>query len=130
MPSQPTAASHSLITAGGILFAIGGLYLGREFFIPFTLAILLAFALSPIVNALRRWRVPRVPAVVLTVSLGFILIGGLSYVVTAQVIKLASELPSYRQTMLEKIQSLRSSGATEGGVIDRIMSTVEGLGRN
>src|SRR6185312_2176191 len=47
-----------VITAGGILLAIAGLYLGREFFIPFTLAILLAFALSPIVNALRRWRVP------------------------------------------------------------------------
>ena len=128
-PQPPPPASHSLITAGGILFAIGGLYLGREFFIPFTLAILLAFALSPVVNALRRWRVPRVPAVVLTVTFGFILISGLSYVVTGQVIKLASELPSYHQTMVEKIQSLRSSGATGGGVIDRVMSTVEGLGR-
>ncbi len=118
-----------VITAGGILLAIAGLYLGREFFIPFTLAILLAFALSPIVNALRRWRVPRVAAVILAVTFTFILIGGLSYVVTAQVIKLANELPSYRQTMVEKIQSLRGAGTTEGGVVDRITSTLQGLGK-
>jgi predicted PurR-regulated permease PerM/GAF domain-containing protein len=128
-PQLVSPVGHSLITAGGILLAIGGLYLGREFFIPFTLAILLAFALSPIVNAFRRWRVPRIPAVIVAVTLAFILIGVVSYVVAAQVVKLADEVPSYRQTMVEKIKSLRGSGATEGGVVDRIMSTIEGLGK-
>lgn len=128
-PQPVPPVGHSVITAGGIILAIGGLYLGREFFIPFTLAILLAFALSPVVSAFRRWRVPRVPAVILAVTFAFTLIGGLAYVVAAQVIKLANEVPSYRQTMVEKVQSLRSSGGTEGGVFGRIMSTIEGLGK-
>lgn len=129
-PPQPTyPVSHSVVTAGGILLAIGSLYFGREFFIPFTLAILLAFALSPVVNKLRRWRVPRVAAVLLAVTLAFSLIGGLSYIMTTQVIKLADQLPSYRQTMVEKVQSLRASGAGGGGILDRITSTIEGVGK-
>jgi predicted PurR-regulated permease PerM len=124
-PQLVSPVGHSVITAGGVLLAIAGLYLGREFSIPFTLAILLAFALSPIVNAFRRWRVPRIPAVMLAVTFAFILIGVVSYVVAVQVIKLANQVPSYRQTMVEKIKSLQGSGATEGGVIDRIMSTID-----
>jgi predicted PurR-regulated permease PerM len=126
-PAHPGGAS--LLTAGGILLAIGGLYFGREFFIPFTLAILLAFALSPIVNKLRRCRLPKVAAVLLAVALAFVLIGALSYIMASQAIKLADQLPSYRQTMVEKIQSLRASGSAGGGIVDRITSTIEGVGK-
>ena len=122
-------AGTSFFTAGGILLAIGGLYFGREFFIPFTLAMLLAFALSPIVNQLSRWRVPRIAAVLLAVALAFILIGTLSYIMANQVIKLADQLPSYRQTMVEKIRSLRASESGGGVIVDRITSTIESVGK-
>ncbi len=114
----PLTRALSLLIAGGFLLAIGGLYLGREFFIPFTLAILLAFALSPIVNWLRRWRLPHVAAVLIAVGLAFGMIGGVAYIVAPQVVKLAREIPTYHQTMATKIKGLRGSSSSEGGIIE------------
>lgn len=130
-PLAPKAdpANHSVVTAGGVLLAIAALYFGREFFIPFTLAALLSFALSPVINRLRRWRVPRVAAVVVTVSLAFSIIGGLSYVVAGQLVSLADAMPTYRENMIEKIRSLRESSAAGGGIVDRVTETIQGIGK-
>lgn len=121
----PTPAPTSLLTAGGIILGIAALYFGRDFFIPFALAILLAFALSPIVNGLRHWSVPRVPAVLITVTIAFSVIGGLAYVVTSQLYSLAEAVPTYQQNIVEKIQSIRESSTAGGGVVDRLTSAVE-----
>ena len=126
LPSEHSA-SHSVLTVGGTILAIGGLYFGRELFIPFTLAALLSFALSPVVSWLVRRRMPRVMAVLLATALAFSLIGGLSYVVGIQLIKLADQLPTYRQTILEKIKTIQGSGTTGGSIVDRVSKNIEGL---
>ncbi len=51
--TQPTGSP--ILTAGGIVLAIAGLYLGRDIFVPFALAILLSFVLTLLVNFLGRW---------------------------------------------------------------------------
>ena len=129
LPQPSPPASDSLLTAGGIILGIAALYLGREFFIPFALAVLLAFALSPIVNWLRRWHVPRTPAVLMTVALAFSIIGGSSYVVATQLISLANSVPTYQRTIVEKVRSIRDAGTTGGGVLDRLTSSIEGFRR-
>jgi predicted PurR-regulated permease PerM len=127
-PARPAHSTpHSVLTAGGIILAIAGLYFGKELFIPFTLAVLLAFAISPVIDALRRWRVPRVPAVIITVTLAFCVIGGLSYLLTTQFIKLAESIPTYQYTMLNKIDTIRGSEDDGSGIIDRLTSTLERL---
>ena len=100
MSAQPGSA---ILTAGGIILAIGGLYYGRDIFIPFALASFLAFALAPVVNWLRRLRVPRDLAVLTAVTCAAVVIGGIGYVVAMQLIKLGQEIPAYQQTMSDKI---------------------------
>ena len=129
LPQPIHVVGHSFFMAGAIILVIGGLYFGREFFIPFALAILLAFALSPLVNQLKLWRIPHAAAVLLAVAFAFAIIASLSYVVTTHAIKLAEAIPGYQQTMTTKIRSIRDSSAGRGGLLDRLTTTVEGLSR-
>ncbi len=128
-PPLPAPPAHSpLLTAGGIVLAIGGLYFGRDIFIPFALSILLGFALTPLVNRLRRLKLPRIAAVLVAVTLAFVLIGGIAYVVGRQIVQLADNLPSYQTTITQKIRSLQES-APGGGVVDRVTTTIQDLSK-
>ena len=42
-----------------VFIVVASLYLARAILMPFALAILLSFMLSPLVRRLQRWRVPR-----------------------------------------------------------------------
>jgi predicted PurR-regulated permease PerM/GAF domain-containing protein len=117
-----------MFTVGGVVLAIGGLYLGQDIFIPFALAILLSFALTPLVNWLRRLKLPRIAAVIVAVTLAFILIGGIAFVVGRQLVQLANNLPSYQTTITEKIRSLQAS-APGGGVVDKVTTTIQDLSK-
>lgn len=128
VPPAPPPASSPILTAGGIVLAIGGLYFGQDIFIPFALAILLSFALTPLVNWLRRLRLPRIAAVLVAVSLAFILIVGIAFVVGRQLVQLADNLPTYQTTITQKIRSLQQS-APGGGVVERVTTTIEDLGK-
>jgi predicted PurR-regulated permease PerM len=127
-PPAVQPARSSILTAGGIVLAIGTLYFGRDIFIPFALAILLSFALTPLVNRLRRLKLPRIAAVLLAVALAFILIGGIGFVVGRQLVQLANNLPAYQTTITQKIRSLQQS-APGGGVVERVTTTIEDLSK-
>ena len=118
----------SVFTAGGIFLALAALYFGRAIFVPFALAILLAFAIAPLVDWLRRFKVPRILAVLLAVSLAVLIIGGVSLVIGGQLIELASSVPSYKQTISTKLRSLRSLGLGDGA-LEQATHTVEDLSR-
>ena len=103
------------------------LYLGRDVFLPLAVALLLTFALAPMVSALRRRSMPRVPAVVVTVLIAFITIGLFSFLVATQVSNLAQNIPTYQSNILEKVRSLRDVG-TNGGIVERLSNAVERVG--
>lgn len=127
----PTGAnSSSLSTAAVLVFvSIGAaLYLGREIFLPFALAILLSFLLAPLVAILRRYHLPRIPAIIATVLIAFALVLGLLAVVGGQVVTFADNLPSYQQTMQDKIRSLKSN-APGGGIFERALVVFQALGQ-
>ena len=102
--------------AGAVVAAIviGALYVGREIFIPIALAILLSFALSPLVRLLQRARLPRPAAVVLVVLFAFAGIFAIGGLIASELSQLAGELPRYESTMQEKIRSLRGTAAATG----------------
>ena len=128
VPPTASVAPSSLFSVGGIVLAIGVLYFGRDIFIPFALAIMLSFALAPPVNWLRRLKLPRVAAVLLTVMFAFAAIGGISAVVGSQLVQLAENLPTYQETIRNKIRTLRSS-SQDGGMVDRVTTAIKDLSK-
>lgn len=120
------ASSGSLQTLVGTGIVIAGLYFGRDVLIPFALALLLTFLLAPAVLLLRRFRIGRIPAVLVTVVLAFTLIGLLGWMVTGQILHLANELPSYQRNISQKLGSLNTPG---GGLIERTSRMLSELNR-
>lgn len=53
------------------------------------------------------------------------IIGALAYLVTTQIVKLASDLPAYQQTVGEKLSDLQLPGSD---IFERVGSAVQGLG--
>ncbi len=105
----PRAALASPLLVGALLVA--GLYFGREIFIPIAIALLLSFVLGPLVNLLRRWRLPRLAAVGLAVLMTLGIVGALATLIGIQVADLAGDVPRYRATIERKIENLRESPA-------------------
>ena len=95
------------MTLSAVVVVIAGLYLGRQVLIPFALAVVLAFLLSPIVDILQKCRLGRVPAVLVVLLLAFFLAGSIGWIVTGQLMDIVEQFPNYRTNIHEKIQSLR-----------------------
>lgn len=92
------------------------LYLGQELLIPLVLAGLLAFILAPLIALLTRLRAPRVLAVLLAVTVAFLVIGALGAVLARQAGQLAQHIPEYQADVMEKWRTLSASG----GLLDRL----------
>lgn len=115
-----TAAAGVVIVAA----VIGALYFGRDVLIPISLAVLLSFALAPLVRRLQRLGLPRVPAVLLAVLLAFTGIAFFGVIVGGQVVRLTENLPDYQENILAKLSSLHSLSPS-GGLFDRASRMVE-----
>ncbi|MEX6506749.1 AI-2E family transporter [Jiella sp. M17.18] len=124
----PSARMSRSVTDSVIvgLAIVAVLYFGRDVFVPIALAVLLSFALAPLVRVLRRIHVPRKLAVALAVVVAFLLLLGLGGMMVKEVTQLAENLPSYQTTIVKKIQSLRGS-TNGGGAIARVAATVDNL---
>src|ERR1039457_5283774 len=92
-----------------VLVAVAVLYFARDVVMPLSLALLLSFALGPLVLALRRWHFGRFPSVVAAVALAFVLIFGIGALIGGQLAQLAQNLPLYSYNMTAKVQSLRQA---------------------
>ncbi len=138
--SPPAAQSQKPQTSGTVvgahtpkrdmltMLAVGvvvvtALYVGRDIILPLVLAVILAFVLTPIVNFLRRLRIPRAPAVILSVVFALTVLTTLAFVMTSQVAQLAGDLPRYEATIQQKMSGIQQ------GVLGRISTLAENLGR-
>jgi predicted PurR-regulated permease PerM len=128
--SDPTPRpGDNLATVAVMLITVGVLYVGREIFVPFALAILLSFLLAPPVAWLRHIHMPRTAAVALVVATSVALLAGFSFVVGSQALGMIGDLPKYQKSMHEKIRSI--NGAVPGsGMLKRSADVVKELGRD
>jgi predicted PurR-regulated permease PerM len=93
----------TVLVAGVVVAA---LYFAREILVPVALALLLSFLLAPVVRWLRRLRMGRAGAVLLTVLIAFVAILGFAAFLGHEMTSLAEKLPQYSSNIEAKIRAL------------------------
>ena len=124
-PSVPAASSPELKTL--VALAVGAivvatLYIAQDVLIPITLAVLLSFVLSPLVDVLRRiglWRGAAVAVSVLVALGGIGLIGTL---LGSQAATLAADVPHYVEAVQSKVERIQVLATTRVTSITRLLS--------
>ncbi|MGV3772532.1 MAG: AI-2E family transporter [Verrucomicrobiales bacterium] len=104
-------------------FIIAALYFARDILIPICLAALLTFLLAPIVTRLQKWfgRIGAVLVVVFTI-LGAVAGGG--WILTSQLVDLASKLPDYQKNIQVKLRTFKRP---TNGAFTRFSKAIEEL---
>jgi predicted PurR-regulated permease PerM len=95
-------------------FVVAILYFAREILVPIALAVLLSFALAPLVRLLQRFKFPRTIAVLSAVSTTLLIAVSLATMVMIEVNQLANDLPRYETTLSEKTRNLRDAVGRAG----------------
>lgn len=115
--------SHSSTLTSLVAFAIviASLYFGKEVLVPFALALLLSFLLTPPVVLLERLRLGRPPSVLLVMVLAVSAGAAILWMGTTQLTDIVTNLPLYQQNITKKIQAMRNpAGYGLTKVIDSI----------
>jgi len=112
-PSDLQETAYAAVIAAVVVAAI---YFGRPMLVPLALSILMAFALAPVVEFLRKLRIGRILGVILSVTFAVLLISGIMAFIGTQLAWLAGSLPKYQTNVIAKIQSVEGS-ATNNGVV-------------
>jgi predicted PurR-regulated permease PerM len=124
-----TSLSHQNSRLLGVVAAvvvIATLYLARVVLIPFALALLFSLVLSPPVAFLERLRLPRVLAIFLVVVSVVGLVGLIGWKTSQQFVNLTSQLPAYKNTLQDKIHSLRGPSSQS---LNKASDTVKELSK-
>src|SRR6185437_1596830 len=98
---------NALLTLSAAVVFIAALFLAREVLIPVTLAVLLSFVLAPLVELLRRARLPRVAAVLVAVVVAIGIILALGGLIGVQIASLVDDFPRYQCTIERKVETVQ-----------------------
>lgn len=78
---------------------IAFLYLGREIFVPLTVALILALLLYPVTSGLERHGIPRVISIILTFVLVAMILTGLGLFFSSEILNLFDSIQSFEQSL-------------------------------
>ena len=107
VPSVSTPAGKSLLGLAVAAIAVAALYVAQDVLIPITLAMLLSFVLSPLVDRLQRIGLWRAPAVIVAVMAALSVLALLATLIGSQAASLAGDAPRYAQTIEQKVQGVQ-----------------------
>lgn len=125
---EDTAQSRKwpLPTVVTAAFVVAALQLGQEVFLPLAIAMLITFALSPLVSKLRNRGLPMVTTVLSVVMITFLAIGLFLMIVASQLGQLATSLPVFQSNIVTKLESVKESGS-ENGVTSHVIRFVTAI---
>jgi predicted PurR-regulated permease PerM len=112
-----------VLTAIMLVLAVACLYWARPVLIPAAMAVLLTFLLAPVVTWLQRRRVPRALAVGMVTGFAGLVIAGIGWLFASQVLHLASQLPTYQDNIIARIEEFR--GNSEHSLLGKLQDFVK-----
>ena len=108
------------------VIVVAALYVAKEVFVPITLAVILSFILSPLVNALGRLGLWRTLSVVLSVLVALGAIGLVAVLLGSQASTLSDNAPQYAETIGQKVEGAQQFAASH---IASLSNLIPGLNR-
>lgn len=121
--SRPSTMSRF----GIIVAAATVLYVAQAIFLPMAIAMLVAFALSPLVTRLRRTGLGTLWTVLIVVTASFLVVALFAFVVSGQLAQLAQNLPTFRGNIIQKVEGLRQASG-DNGLVSRLTEMVNAIG--
>jgi len=104
------------------VIVIAALYFGEAIFIPFALALLLGFLLTPPVTWLEKLKIGRALSVVLVLIVAFSAIGSFMWIATEQLSAIAIRLPEYQTNIRRRLESFHHPG---GSGLEKVTASID-----
>jgi predicted PurR-regulated permease PerM len=114
-PGVPAASSPELRTLAGVavtVLVVAALYVAQDVLIPITLAVMLSFVLSPLVDLLRRIGLWNAAAVAVSVLVALGAIGLVGTLLGSQAATLAADVPHYVEVIESKVERVQIFATT------------------
>ncbi len=108
--SSPAAGRIGVVQLATVVGVAAVLMVADAIFMPLAIAMLITFALSPIVTLLRRYGSPLLVSVLAVVTLTFAVITGFALIVGTQLGTLAQNLPTFQANIIAKVEGLKATG--------------------
>lgn len=96
-----------------LVFALSSL---RDIFIPLAFALLIAILLNPVVTLLQRYKVNHVLAITIALLLAFIVLSGIMYFLSSQIMGFTSEAPAFQQKLGNMFTQLQAWAQNKLGI--------------
>lgn len=122
VPVNTRSAALGLIAA---VFCAAVLQLGQNVFIPFMLALVFSYALSPVVERLVRWRLPRALAAGLVVSGVIGGAGTVAWSLNDDAMALVDSLPVATEKMRHAVAAWRPQGQSTLAKVQKAATQIE-----
>jgi predicted PurR-regulated permease PerM len=127
--SPGATARRAFFVLGTITLVVTGLSWGQKLFVTLALAVLLTLVLGPVVIWLERRGLSRLPAVLSTALLAFLLIGFAGWAVVVQVASLLADLPQHKSDIRAKLGPNPAGGSGPLAALRELLKEVEADGQ-
>ena len=121
LPIASAPEIRSLLAIAVTAIVVAALYVAQDVLIPITLAVILSFVLSPLVNLLGRVGLWRGPAVLVSVLVALGVIGLVGMLIGNQAATLAVEAPAYAETIQRKAQGVQEYAAVHFAALTSLL---------
>lgn len=124
--AKPDTLTPKFMVAVITTVVVAGLYFGRPVLLPLALAVLISFALAPLVALLKRLSLGNVLPVLISVLFAVVILSSLAAFMGSQLANLAADLPRYQTNLGQKIHSVIGS-AIHNNTLAQLNRTLENL---